>query len=179
MFTGLVKKIGIVRSLVKNTEGQLLEVYAGELAKEIMIDDSVAINGVCQTAVRVSGENVWFQAIQTTLEKTSLGQLKINDSVNLELALRLQDRLGGHLVQGHINGMSKIVEIRNTGNSFLVKVHLSEKIAPYMVKEGSVCLDGISLTISNLSREESWFQVSIIPHTWIIQSYITGEWAMS
>ena len=99
-------------------------------------------------------------------EDTGIGSLKIKDEVNLELALRMGDRLGGHIVQGHSNGKSIIKKIDQTGKNFLLSLSITEKTAPYIVQEGSITIDGISLTISSVSEQEETFSVSIIPHTW-------------
>jgi riboflavin synthase len=166
MFTGLVKEIGKVRRISKNAEGKILEIESRSLLPEIGIDDSVSINGACQTAVTLSNDTFTVQAVHTTLEKTTLGQLNVGDEVNMELALLVSDRLGGHIVQGHVNDVGSIVNIQNTGNNFVVTIRVSSDQMKYIVKEGSITIDGISLTVSNLFKSDCSFQVSIIPHTW-------------
>jgi len=166
MFTGLVKEIGKVRRISKNAEGKILEIESRSLLPEIGIDDSVSINGACQTAVTLSNDTFTVQAVHTTLEKTTLGQLNVGDEVNMELALLVSDRLGGHIVQGHVNDVGSIVNIQNTGNNFVVTIRVSSDQMKYIVKEGSITIDGISLTVSNLFKGDCSFQVSIIPHTW-------------
>lgn len=166
MFTGLVKEIGIVRKVSKNTEGAILEIASKILLPEISIDDSVSVNGACQTAIKISADSFFVQAVHTTLDKTTLGNLKSGDEVNLELAMRLSDRMGGHMVQGHVNDKGQILNIRNTGKNFIVTVRAHSTQMKYIVKEGSITLDGISLTVSDVFREDCSFNVSIIPHTW-------------
>lgn len=166
MFTGLVKEIGKVVSVRSNAEGKLIEVESKTLLPEIEIDDSVAINGACQTAVKVSDKTFVVQAVHTTLEKTTLGRLRQGDEVNLELALRASDRLGGHIVQGHVNDVGQIAQIRNLGENYLVTIKVHSSQMKYIVKEGSVTIDGISLTVSDVFKEDCSFQLSIIPHTW-------------
>ncbi len=166
MFTGLVKEIGKVVRVSSNAEGKLIEVQSKELLPEIAIDDSVSINGACQTAVKLTDSTFVVQAVHTTIEKTTLGSLRQGDEVNLELALRASDRLGGHIVQGHVNDVGQITQIRNMGQNYLVTVKVSSKQMKYIVKEGSVTIDGISLTVSDVFKADCSFQLSIIPHTW-------------
>jgi len=166
MFTGLVKDIGKVKSITPNKEGVELVVESKELISMIEIDDSVSINGACQTATKVTGNNFTVQTIHVSLEKTTLGSLKPGDSVNLELALRMSDRLGGHLVQGHVNDVASIVSIDSKGKNYNVKVKVNPSQMKYIVKEGSITIDGISLTVADTDFENSLFTVSIIPHTW-------------
>lgn len=166
MFTGLVKEIGIVKSVSRNTEGAIIEIASKVLLEDINVDDSVSVNGACQTAVKVNPNTFVVQAVHTTLEKTTLGNLKSGDEVNLELAMRLSDRMGGHMVQGHVNDKGQILNIRNTGKNFIVTVRAHSTQMKYIVKEGSITLDGISLTVSDIFREDCSFNVSIIPHTW-------------
>lgn len=166
MFTGLVKDIGKVRSVTTNAEGKLFTIESKNLIKDIQIDDSVSVNGACQTAVRVDGDTFTVQAVHTTLEKTTLGNLKVSDEVNLELALRLSDRLGGHLVQGHVNDVATIISIDSRGNNYNVRLQVSRDQMKYIVKEGSITIDGISLTVADVDKEGRIFTVTIIPHTW-------------
>lgn len=163
MFTGLIQEVGTIESVSTNKEGKEFVIRAPELIKEIQIDDSVATNGVCLTATKIDGDTFRVQAIHVTLEKTSLGQLKTSDKVNLELSLRPQDRLGGHFVQGHVNGLGKIQKIEKIGNNWEIGVTFPPELRKYMISEGSIALDGISLTIARLS--ENTFTVAIIPHT--------------
>jgi riboflavin synthase len=172
MFTGLVKEVGKVKNITVNTEGKLFEYESAELIEDMEIDDSVSINGACQTVIRKSEKSFFAQAVGTTLEKTNLNDLKAGDPVNMELALRLADRLGGHLVQGHINGTGKIKKIMNQGKNYLLTVGFPAELSKYFIEEGSVCLEGISLTISHLGQNE--LTVSIIPHTW---DQTTLKWA--
>lgn len=164
MFTGLIKEIGKIKSIVPNREGAMIEIESSKLISEIAIDDSVAVNGVCQTAVGVTNKTFVVQAVHTTLEKTSLGKLKVGEEVNLELALRLSDRLGGHLVQGHVNATAPLSAIKSTGDNFLLTVTLPHSLLRYVIAEGSITLDGISLTVARL--EGNAVTVSIIPHTY-------------
>lgn len=166
MFTGIIKEIGKVKSLTPNSSGLSLEIYAPKLIGELEVDDSVAINGACQTVTHFGPDFFCVQAVHTTLEKTTLGKLRIGDEVNLELALQLKTRLGGHLVQGHVNGMGNIVAVLKKGDNYDVWLSYPPQCTPYIVKEGSITVDGISLTVAELKREEHRLMLSIIPHTW-------------
>lgn len=163
MFTGLIQEIGIIQSITNNAEGKEFIIRAPELIKDIKIDDSVATNGVCLTATEIMGSTFRVQAIHVTLEKTSLGFLKTGDKVNLELSLRPHDRLGGHFVQGHVNSMGKIKNIQKIGNNWEIEVTFPKELRKYMISEGSIALDGISLTIARLTSDS--LTVAIIPHT--------------
>lgn len=164
MFTGLIKDIGTVKSITSNAEGKEFIIETKKLADEIQIDDSVATNGVCLTATEMKGNSFKVQAVHVTLEKTNIGKLQVGSKVNLELALRPMDRLGGHFVQGHVNGIGKIKNINPKGKNFEITFSTQNSLFKYMIPEGSIAIDGISLTISKLTSDD--FSVSIIPHTY-------------
>lgn len=163
MFTGLIQEVGRILSIKENTEGREFIIQAPALIKEIAIDDSVATNGVCLTATEILNDSFRVQAVHMTLQKTSLGLLKEGDKVNLELSLRPSDRLGGHFVQGHVNALGKIVSIETRGENWEIEVSFPAELRKYMISEGSVALDGISLTVARLTP--TTLTVSIIPHT--------------
>jgi riboflavin synthase len=163
MFTGLIQELGIVESVNSNTEGREFVIRAPNLIKDIQIDDSVATNGVCLTATAIEADKFKVQAVHVTLEKTSLGLIQVNDRVNLELSLRPMDRLGGHFVQGHVNATGKIKNIDKRGENWEIEVSFPPDLRKYMISEGSVALDGISLTIAKLNPNS--LVVTIIPHT--------------
>ena len=164
MFTGLIKDIGTIKKITPNKEGKIFVIQTNALIQDIKIDDSVATNGVCLTATKIDANTFTAQAVHVTLEKTSLGLLKVGDSVNLELALRPMDRLGGHFVQGHVSGVGKLHSIKQLGENFEITITPPEKLFRYIIKEGSIALDGISLTIARMDQKT--FTVSIIPHTY-------------
>ena len=166
MFTGLVKELGTIASITPNSEGKRIRIHSRVLLPEMEIDDSVNINGACQTAVEIGEDYFDVQAIHTTLQKTNFADLQKGDLVNLELALRLNDRLGGHLVQGHVNGTAKLLDSENQGKNYLLTFSLPKQFRPYILPEGSIALDGISLTVAHVKPDWSEFQISIIPHTW-------------
>ncbi len=162
MFTGLIQDTGTIQSITNNREGREFVIRTALIA-DIKIDDSVATNGVCLTATQIQDGTYRCQAIPMTLEKTTLGQLKEGDKVNLELSLRAQDRLGGHMVQGHVNGVGQIIDIKDMGKTWEFRVSFPTDLRKYMISEGSIAIDGISLTIARLSETE--LTLAIIPHT--------------
>ena len=163
MFTGLIQEVGTIQSVTSNAEGKEFVIRAPGLIKDIAIDDSVATNGVCLTATKIQGDTFRVQAIHMTLQKTSIGYLNTGDKVNLELSLRPTDRLGGHFVQGHVNALGKIRKIEKIGNNWEIEVTFPNDLRKYMISEGSITLDGISLTIAKLTGDS--LTVAIIPHT--------------
>ncbi len=163
MFTGLIQEVGTIVSVSSNAEGKEFFIKAPKLIKEIKIDDSVATNGCCLTATQIKGDTFKVQAVHMTLEKTSVGGLKSGDKVNLELSLRAQDRMGGHFVQGHVNALGKIKQIKTMGENWEIEVSFPADLRKYMISEGSVAIDGISLTIAKLTADS--LTVAIIPHT--------------
>ncbi len=164
MFTGLIKDIGTIVSVKRNSEGKEFVIKAPNLHKDIQIDDSVSTNGVCLTATEIKGEMFKIQAVHVTLEKTNIGKLKQGDKVNLELALRPMDRLGGHFVQGHVNGVGAIKSVNQRGKNWEITIDAPKELFRYIISEGSIAVDGISLTVARLRERE--FTVSIIPHTY-------------
>ena len=164
MFTGLVKELGKIVKITPNNEGKEFTIASKSLIKEIGIDDSVAVNGCCQTVVAFDKETFTVQAVHVTLEKTTFSTLKTGDEVNLELALRLSDRLGGHLVQGHVNGVGSLQSVTRKGKNYVLRIRGPENLSKYIVKEGSIAIEGISLTVADKKAND--FEVSIIPHTW-------------
>ena len=158
MFTGLVAGKGTIRAL---RDGRL-EVET-PLAGELSAGDSVAVNGVCLTAVAHDEASFRADVMPETLRRTSLGPLGEGDEVNLELALRAGDRLGGHMVQGHVDATGRVEEVREEGFSRVVRVAAEEETLRYVVQKGSIAVDGVSLTVSAVDAEA--FEVSLIPET--------------
>ena len=160
MFTGIVEERGIVRALAPTR----LEVACRAILDDAAIGDSISVNGVCLTVVERSEEHLAFDLSEETLRRTSFARLHPGDPVNLERPLTLASRLGGHLVQGHVDGVGEIVrfERRDDGDAWLT-VRVPEDLRRYLVEKGSVCVDGISLTVAALDGTS--FSVSLIPHT--------------
>jgi riboflavin synthase len=162
VFTGLIADLGTVAALERDDAGASVRVGTA-LVAALAEGDSIAVNGVCLTATDVTREGFRAEVMNETLERTSLGRLRCGSRVNLELALRVQDRIGGHVVQGHVDGTGVVCAIRQEGFARVVEVEVDPQLARYVVEKGSVALDGVSLTVSALS--ESGFAVSLIPET--------------
>jgi riboflavin synthase len=163
MFTGLVEALGAVRDLRSDGAGCELTVAAPAIALELTLGESVAVNGACLTVVAHDGETCRFQLGPETLARTNLGELKVGDRVNLERSLRLCDRLGGHLVQGHVDGVGRVAERRTEGDWVTVWFTCPPALASQMVSKGSVAVDGVSLTVVDVGEDR--FSVALIPHT--------------
>ena len=162
MFTGLIQDVGTVESLERGDDGARLRI-ATALATEIALGDSVAVNGVCLTATAVDDADFETEAMNQTLEVTALGSIEDGARVNLELAMRASDRLGGHIVQGHVDGVGEVVSAEEDGFARRLRVALAPELLRYCVDKGSITLSGVSLTIAALGDE--WVEVSLIPET--------------
>jgi len=162
MFTGLVQDVGVVESVERGSEGARLRI-ATPLAAEVRPGDSVAVNGVCLTATEVGGPGFETEAMNQTLEVTALGTLAQDERVNLELAMKASDRLGGHIVQGHVDGVGEVVSATDDGFARRLRVALPADLRRYVIDKGSIALDGVSLTVAALG--EDWVEVSLIPET--------------
>lgn len=161
MFTGLIETVGAVTSVQKTSGGMKLSVLP-MAGFELQVGDSVAVNGVCLTAT-TDRKDVSFDISPETMRSTNLGELKMNEQVNLERALRLSDRLGGHMVTGHVDAVGLITERRASGEYTFYSFEAPDEVLRYIVKKGSVAVDGISLTVTGLNHRS--FDVAIIPHT--------------
>jgi riboflavin synthase len=158
VFTGLVAGKGVVRGLAHGR----VEIESG-LAEELEPGDSIAVNGVCLTATERENGSFAAEVMPETLRRTSLAPLQIGDEVNLELPLRASDRLGGHLVQGHVDGTGTIESVTEEGNSRVVRIEPPSELLRYVVEKGSIAVDGVSLTVSGVDHRA--FEVSLIPET--------------
>jgi riboflavin synthase len=163
MFTGIVTALGVVARAKRSGDLLELSVTAPEVARELTAGDSVAVNGVCLTATRASRRRFSAQAMKETLDRTALGELGRGSVVNLELPARLSDRLGGHLVQGHVDGVATVVATMQEDGSRRVRLEAAPEVLEYLVPKGSVTLDGVSLTVVDVGP--SSFEVALIPHT--------------
>jgi riboflavin synthase len=162
MFTGLVQDIGSVESVEGGAEGARLRI-ATRLGDEIGLGDSIAVNGVCLTATEADGGGFATEAMNQTLEVTVLGGLEPGARVNLELATRADERLGGHIVQGHADGSGRVLEVSEDGFARRIRVEIPPELLRYVVDKGSVALNGVSLTVATLG--DTWVEVSLIPET--------------
>jgi riboflavin synthase len=162
MFTGLVQDIGTVESLASDADGARLRI-ATSLGAEIGLGDSIAVDGACLTAVAADERGFETEAMNQTLAVTALRRLEPGARVNLELAMRAGDRLGGHIVQGHVDGVAEVVSTSEDGFARRVRVALPADLSRYAIDKGSVTLGGVSLTVAALG--EDWLEVSLIPET--------------
>jgi riboflavin synthase len=163
MFTGLVEGLGTVRKLQSDGRACDLIIALPFSGAELALGESIAVNGCCLTVVERDVESCRFQAGPETLDRTNLSQLAAGDRVNIERALRLGDRLGGHLVQGHIDGVGRIADRRRQGDWDLVWFACAAELAAQMSPKGSVAVDGVSLTLVDVAADR--FSVALIPHT--------------
>jgi riboflavin synthase len=163
LFTGLVEDLGTVVSVDRDGEGAVLTV-ASRLAPEIGEGDSVAVNGVCLTATAITGEQFGFDVMLESLRRSSLGEIAEGSKVNLELALRADARLGGHIMQGHVDGTGTVAALADDGFARIVTIEASSpELLRYVVEKGSIAVDGVSLTVSRV--DDTSFDVSLIPET--------------
>ena len=162
MFTGLTQDVGDVESVDGGADGARLRI-ATKLASEIAIGDSVAVDGCCLTATAVDNAGFETEAMNQTLSVTALGGLDAGSKVNLELAVRASDRLGGHIVQGHVDGVGETLSVADDGFARRVRVGLNAELMRYVIDKGSIALAGVSLTVAELG--EGWIEVSLIPET--------------
>jgi riboflavin synthase len=163
MFTGLIEEVGTVTSTRERKRRKQLQIVAPRTAKKIRTGESVALNGCCLTLSARHGDRLTFDLLEETLARTNLKMLKRNSSVNLERALRGDGRLGGHFVQGHVDCTSRIISFEQIGGDYRLAVELPAEFARYVACKGSIAIDGISLTIADVSPMS--FAVWIIPHT--------------
>ena len=163
MFTGIVEEIGTIRSVSRSGDLARLEIASSVAVEGTRLGDSIAVNGACQTVVALSSALFTVEALAETLRKTTLGSLRAGDRVHLERALSLSARLGGHLVQGHVNGKAAVRGLRRSGENAYLVLALSPGLERYCIAEGSIAVDGVSLTISALRPGEA--EVNLIPHT--------------
>ncbi len=181
LFSGIIEDIGTVFELVDTPGGRRLKI-GSPICADLKIGDSVSVNGVCLTAVEVTKETFSADAILETLRRTNLGNLKVGGKVNLERAMKLSDRIGGHLVSGHIDALAEVDSILPEGSSKVFTFRLPSHWAPYFVEKGSVAIDGVSLTVvdcdsMDMTQAKSFrFRVALIPHT--LKVTVLGQLAL-
>lgn len=163
MFTGIIEEIGKIQGIQKRASSAVLSVQASEIMQDIHLGDSIAVNGVCLTAASISPNGFTTDVMHETLDRSSLGNLRIGSHVNLERAMTANGRFGGHIVSGHIDGTGTILDIRKDDNAVWYTIKAPLPILRYVIEKGSIAIDGISLTVAKVCRDG--FSVSIIPHT--------------
>ncbi len=171
MFTGLIEALGSVRRVTPRSGGARLAIEA-PFSRELAGGESVSVDGACLTVVASAGETFEADAVAATMERTTLGRTRPGSRVNLERALRMGDRLGGHFVAGHVDATSHIVSVADSGAGRIVSVALEASVARYVVPRGSIAIDGISLTVSEVEGDA--FRVALIPET--LERTTAGSW---
>jgi riboflavin synthase len=163
LFTGLVEEIGIVEAVAKSTKSARITIKASTVLEGTKLGDSICTNGVCLTVTEFSNNRFSVDVMAETMRRSNLNTFSPGEKVNLERALRLGDRLGGHIVSGHIDGMGTISSFEKEDNAVWITIAASQEILKYIVKKGSIAIDGVSLTVAYVDKDV--FKVSIIPHT--------------
>jgi riboflavin synthase len=164
MFTGIVAAIGTVSSVAETDTGRRIEISAADLLSAMELGDSVAVNGVCLTAVGVGSGAVTVDVVQESLDRSNLGDLVVGGSVDLERPMPAAGRFDGHIVQGHVDGVGTIVAIEPEGEARRVRIEIPARLEKYVVEKGSITVDGVSLTVTAVGTEP-WFEIVLIPHT--------------
>jgi riboflavin synthase len=165
MFTGLIAELGRITAIEKGESSAVFTVSAPALISQIALGDSVAVNGVCLTATSITGDSFTADVMVQTLAVTSLAQLAVGSPVNLELAALLNTRMGGHMVQGHVDGVATVVGLKPGEKWAQFDITVPEKLAKYIVNQGSICLDGVSLTVGEINDAKNVVTVWLIPET--------------
>lgn len=164
MFTGIIEELGSIRKIAPAKDGARIEISARLTLENARIGDSIAVNGVCLTVVELGPEGFSADVSAETLARTSLAQARNGSRVNLERPLTPSSRLGGHIVQGHVDGRGQFLGARASGDGWIVRIGFPQQLARYIVEKGSITIDGISLTVAALG--DDWLEIAIIPHTW-------------
>jgi len=165
MFTGLIAELGTITAIDKGESSAVFTIAAPGLISQIALGDSVAVNGVCLTATSITGDSFTADVMVQTLAVTSLSQLAVGSAVNLELAALLNTRMGGHMVQGHVDGVATVVGLTPGDKWAQFDITVPEKLAKYIVNQGSICLDGVSLTVGEINDANNVVTVWLIPET--------------
>ena len=167
MFTGIIQAIGSIQEVHSSDNGVVLKINSNNLdISDSKIGDSIAVNGVCLTATQVSDNSFTADVSNETINCTTLSDLLIGDSVNLEKSLRINQGIDGHLVSGHVDGIGKVQSINKDGDSSRIKILVEGDIIKYIAKKGSICINGVSLTVNSV--EDNIFDVNIVPHTFSV-----------
>ncbi|MFT4186614.1 MAG: riboflavin synthase [Micrococcaceae bacterium] len=168
MFTGIIAEKGKVLALTHRDADALIKISAPKSAKEMQLGASIAVNGICLSAIEIDGDSLTMEVMGETLNRTNIGDIQVDDEVNLELPMRAGAFLDGHIVQGHVDGTGKIVNREDHGQWETVRFVVPKELAKYITEKGSIAIDGTSLTVtevSELNELEQWFEVGLIPIT--------------
>ena len=171
MFTGIIEELGQVQAFQKGASGARIKISASIVTKDSHEGDSIAVNGVCLTALDIKPDSFAADVSDETLRRSTLGDLKIGSKVNLERAASLSTRLGGHIVQGHVDVTGKFLSAEKSGDFWTVRIGYPKEIGQYLVYKGSVSVEGISLTVANLT--DGYFEIAVIPKTWTLTNLST------
>ena len=163
MFTGIVEEIGHVRQITRQGEFQRMQISAQRVLEDVKMGDSINVDGVCQTVVHFDAQSFSVETVSETLSRTTLGQFQSGRPVNLERALCPGDRLGGHIVQGHVDGVGHVESVQERQNEWRIQITVPSTLQRYIAEKGSIAIDGTSLTVADLS--DGGFTISVIPHT--------------
>ena len=174
MFSGIIEEVGKVVKVTDSADGRRLQILAPEVIKDVKLGDSISCNGTCLTVVEFDNESFDVEAVWETLRRTNLGTLAQGNPVNLERALKFSDRLGGHLVSGHVDAIATVVKIEKEGFSSVWSFELEPELAPFFVEKGSVAINGVSLTVVDFPQDDKKkfvFRVALIPHTLTVTTF--------
>jgi riboflavin synthase len=163
MFTGIIEEVGTIQAVAKGSKSAILTIAADKVLEGSKVGDSIAVNGVCLTVTTIAGRQFTADVMAETLRRSSLGSLSRGSNVNLERAMAADGRFGGHIVSGHIDGTGTIVSLTPEDNAVWVRIQTTGEVLKYIVQKGSIAIDGISLTVADVT--ETNFAVSVIPHT--------------
>ena len=170
MFTGIIEELGTVRSIEERDAAVRMDLAARTVVADAIVGDSIAVNGVCLTAVDLDQDGFRVDVVPESMARSSLGHLRVGSRVNLERPMRMGGRLDGHIVQGHVDGVAEVIGVQEA-DGHVLEVTLPDALAPYVVEKGSITIDGVSLTVAGLG--ESSFSVALIPHT--LEATTLGE----
>jgi len=163
MFTGIIEEIGVIKGKMSKGNGFEIVVGGKKVFDDLKVGDSIAVNGVCLTVERIEGDSFYVSISLQTKNETNLGEIKVGEYVNLERALKIGDRIGGHFITGHIDFKTKISSLKREGEFYSLKIKIPEEYRKYMIKRGSISVDGVSLTIAEVFRDE--ILIYLIPFT--------------
>jgi riboflavin synthase len=163
MFTGIIEEIGVIKGKMSKGNGFEIVVGGKKVFDDLKVGDSIAVNGVCLTVERIEGNSFYVSISLQTKNETNLGEIKVGEYVNLERALKIGDRIGGHFITGHIDFKTKISSLKREGEFYSLKIKIPEEYRKYMIKRGSISVDGVSLTIAEVFRDE--ILIYLIPFT--------------